>query len=242
VRPERLITPPGGGDGRSLRIGGFLPFTATDYPGKLAVVVFCQGCPWRCSYCHNPHLLPADGPESHAWLDILGFLEGRRGLLDAVVFSGGEPTLQGGLADAMREAKAMGFQIGLHSAGMYPERLARVLPLVDWIGLDVKASRSAYPRVTGVPGSGEAMFESLRLVLNAGVDHELRCTWHPDLLSSADLTNLGDELQALGADRLVVQACRPTGQAACLPTIPPGRHDGIGELAGRFAHFVLRAA
>ncbi len=242
MRPERLITPPGGADGRALRIGGFLPFTTTDYPGKLAAVVFCQGCPWRCSYCHNPHLLPADGPESHAWPDILGFLKGRRGLLDAVVFSGGEPTLQCGLADAMREAKAMGFQIGLHSAGMYPERLARVLPLVDWTGLDVKASRSAYPRITGVPGSGEALFESLRLILKAGVDHELRCTWHPDLLSAADLANLGDELIALGANRLVIQECRPTGHAAALPTMPPARHDDLGALADRFAHFALRAA
>ena len=84
----------------TLRIGGFTPFTTTDYPGQLAAVVFCQGCPWRCAYCHNPHLLPVEGPESHAWPDLLRFLASRRGLLDAVVFSGGEPTLQGGLADA----------------------------------------------------------------------------------------------------------------------------------------------
>ncbi len=226
----------------SLRIGGFTPFTTTDYPGQLATVVFCQGCPWRCTYCHNPHLLPADGPESHAWPDILRFLEGRRGLLDAVVFSGGEPTLQGGLADAMREAKAMGFLIGLHSAGMYPQRLARVLPLVDWIGLDVKAPSDAYPRITGTPGSGEAVFESLRLILEAGVDYELRCTWHPNLLPAADLATLGGELTALGANRLVVQECRPTGHAVALPMIPPSWHDSLGELAGRFEHFTLRVA
>jgi pyruvate formate lyase activating enzyme len=242
LRAGRLIPPPGGGDGRSLRIGGFLPFTTTDYPGKLAAVVFCQGCPWRCSYCHNPHLLPADGPESHAWPDILGFLEGRRGLLDAVVFSGGEPTLQRGLADAMAEVRLLGFKVGLHSAGMYPERLARLLPLLDWIGLDLKAPRAAYPRITGTPGAGDAVFESLRLVLAAGVDHELRCTRHPDLLPAAELAALGDELIAMGANRLVIQECRPTGHAAALPTMPPARHDDLGALAGRFAHFALRAA
>jgi pyruvate formate lyase activating enzyme len=224
----------------SLRIGGFTPFSITDYPGRLAAVVFCQGCPWRCAYCHNPHLLPADGPESHAWSDILRFLEGRRGLLDAVVFSGGEPTLQGGLTDAMREAKAMGFLIGLHSAGMYPQRLARVLSFVDWIGLDVKAPRAAYPRITGAPGTGQAVFESLLLVLEAGVDHELRCTWHPDLLPATELAALRDELGALGANRLVVQECRPPGRAASLPPIPPGH--GIGDQANRFEHFALRAA
>lgn len=207
----------------SLRIGGFTPFTTTDFPGRLAAVVFCQGCPWRCAYCHNPHLLPADGAESHVWADILAFLETRRGLLDAVVFSGGEPTLQGGLADAMREVKSLGFQIGLHSAGMYPDRLARVLPLVDWIGLDVKAPRAAYPRITGGAGSGEAVRASLDRVLSSDVAYQLRCTWHPDLLSATELAVLGDELKCLGADRPVLQEYRGRGRAEALGVIPPAR-------------------
>jgi len=227
-----------------LRIGGFIPFTTTDYPGKLSAVVFCQGCPWRCVYCHNPHLLPADGPESHAWSNILAFLEKRRGLLDAVVFSGGEPTLQSGLAGALRDVKAMGFKVGLHSGGMYPDRLARVLPLLDWIGLDVKAPRHAYPRITGVPGSGEAVFESLGLILAAGMEHELRCTWHPDLLSDADLENLGAELVALGADRLVLQQYRVEGCARPLPGVraDPLESPGISALARRIKDFSLRLA
>ena len=227
-----------------LRIGGFTPFTTTDYPGRLAAVVFCQGCPWRCAYCHNPHLLPADGPESHAWGDILAFLQTRRGLLDAVVFSGGEPTLQSGLADAMREVKALGFAIGLHSGGMYPRRLAPLLPLVDWIGLDVKAPRAAYARVTGAPADGEAVYASLRLILAAGVDHELRCTWHPDLLSAAELEILGEELRAAGADRLVLQEARARGHAEGWPAITPSCRDGggIASLAGGFASFAVRAA
>ena len=247
--PERIVTPrlqAGEGPGErvigTLRVGGFTPFTTTDYPGQLAAVVFCQGCPWRCTYCHNPHLLPTEGPESHACPDILAFLATRRGLLDAVVFSGGEPTLQGGLASAMREVKAMGFKIGLHSGGMYPDRLARVLPLLDWIGLDVKAPLAAYPRLTGVPGSGEAVFESLGRVLVAGVDHELRCTWHPDLLSEVDLDTLANELLERGADRLVVQECRPAGRGADLSTILPIQQErgGLSALAERFAHFTLR--
>jgi len=228
----------------TLRIGGLIPFTTTDYPGQLSAVVFCQGCPWRCAYCHNPHLLPADGPESHAWPDILALLEKRRGLLDAVVFSGGEPTLQGGLADAMREVKAMGFRIGLHSGGMYPERLARVLPLLDWIGLDVKAPEAAYPTITGVPGSGTAVFESLGLILTSGVEYELRCTWHPDLLSDADLKALGEELAALGARRLVLQEYRAAGCAQPLPGVRPAQlhTPGIRALAERLEDFTLRTA
>jgi pyruvate formate lyase activating enzyme len=246
MRPERLITPPPPGEreSRPLRIGGFTPFTTTDYPGRLAAVVFCQGCPWRCAYCHNPHLLPAEGPESHAWPDIMGFLGKRRGLLDAVVFSGGEPTLQAGLAGAMREVKTLGFRIGLHSGGMYPERLARVLPLVDWIGLDLKAPRAAYPRITGVPDSGDAVFASLRLILRAGVDHEARCTWHPDLLSGAELSDLADEALAVGTDRLVIQEHRPAGCGARLPEIGAGDREraGLDALATRFRYFSVRGS
>ncbi len=226
----------------TLRIGGFTPFTTTDYPGRLAAVVFCQGCPWRCSYCHNPHLLPADGPESHAWPDLLRFLASRRGLLDAVVFSGGEPTLQGGLADAMREAKAMGFRIGLHSAGMYPQRLARVLPLIDSIGLDLKAPRAVYPRITDTSSVGEAVFDSLRLILEAGVDYELRCTWHPELLSADDLMALSNEIRHAGADRLVIQAHRPAGCGTRLPEIVASdlEQAGLDALAARFRDFSVR--
>ena len=137
-----------------LRIGGFVPFTATDYPDHLAAVVFCQGCPWRCVYCHNPHLLPARGEAQHPWVSIAAFLETRRGLLDAVVFSGGEPTFQDALPAAMRSVRDMGFKVGLHTAGIYPRKLAAVLPLVDWIGIDVKAPFESYERVTGVSKSG----------------------------------------------------------------------------------------
>lgn len=228
----------------SLRIGGFTPFTATDYPGLLAAVVFCQGCPWRCTYCHNPHLLPAEGPENHDWSDILSLLRRRRGLLDAVVFSGGEPTSQGGLAIAMQTVKEMGFKIGLHSAGMYPDRLTRVLPLLDWIGLDIKAPLSSYPRITGIPDSGAAVMTSLGLVLESGIEYELRCTWHPDLLTTVDMETLADELLALGADRLVVQECRPTFYGVKLSSIPPlpPDHGNLRSLLERNAHYTYRSS
>lgn len=191
-----------------LRIGGFTPFTTTDYPGHLAAVVFCQGCPWRCAYCHNPHLLPTDGPETHAWADILAFLETRRGLLDAVVFSGGEPTLQSNLPEAIAAVRTLGFKVGLHSAGMYPERLVPLLPLIDWIGLDVKALAADYPRITGVPGSGEKAWESLRRVLDSGVAHQLRCTWSPALFPQTELERLRATLRGHAGAELAVQACR----------------------------------
>ena len=85
----------------TLRVGGITPLTTIDFPGKLAAVVFCQGCPWRCGYCHNPGLLDATQPGPLDWDDVLALLRQRHGLLDGVVFSGGEPLAQSGLPDAL---------------------------------------------------------------------------------------------------------------------------------------------
>ncbi|WP_295886335.1 anaerobic ribonucleoside-triphosphate reductase activating protein, partial [uncultured Thiohalocapsa sp.] len=100
-----------------LRLGGLTPLTSLDYPGELAAVVYCRGCPWRCPYCHNADLQDAHGPSEPTWPEVLDFLARRRGLLDAVVFSGGEPTAQRALGAAMAEVRAMGFKVGLHTGG-----------------------------------------------------------------------------------------------------------------------------
>ena len=156
-----------------LRVGGLTRLSATDYPGKLAAVVYCQGCAWRCGYCHNPELQPARSGREIPWADVLAFLERRRGLLDAVVFSGGEPTQQRGLEAAMREVKAMGFLVGLHTAGIVPWRLEKVLPLVDWVAMDVKAKLEDHESVTRVAGSGERARQSLELLRASSVAREL---------------------------------------------------------------------
>lgn len=155
-----------------LRVGGLTRLSAIDYPGKLAAVIYCQGCAWRCAYCHNPELQPARGGYEMPWAEVREFLERRRGLLDAVVFSGGEPTLQRGLAAAMREVKAMGYSIGLHTAGIVPGRLAAVLPLVDWVAMDLKGGFEAHARVTRVPGSGRRAQRSYEFIRASGVARE----------------------------------------------------------------------
>jgi pyruvate formate lyase activating enzyme len=156
-----------------LRVGGLTRLSATDYPGKLAAVVYCQGCAWRCGYCHNPELQPARSEREIPWRDVVAFLEKRRGLLDAVVFSGGEPTQQRGLEAAMREVKAMGFLVGLHTAGIVPWRLENVLPLVDWVAMDVKGNLEEHERVTRVAGSGVRARASLELLRASGVARAL---------------------------------------------------------------------
>ena len=194
-----------------LRLGGLTPLSTTDYPGALSAVLFCQGCPWRCGYCHNSHLIAPDAPSEWTWVETLAFLRRRRGLLDAVVFSGGEATLQAGLKAAMSEVKAMGFKIGLHTAGSYPKRLAALLPLIDWVGLDVKAPFERYDAVSGVPGSGAKAKASLRLIVESGVDHECRTTVHPGLITERQLVALSKALFSMGARRHVLQAFRAAG-------------------------------
>lgn len=137
----------------SLTVAGLVPMSSVDWPGKLVATVFLQGCPWDCGYCQNPDSRDARTPGRVDWADVLGLLRRRRGLLDGVVFSGGEATRQPALEEAMRQVRELGFGVGLHTAGPYPGRLERVLPLVDWLGLDVKALPESYAEVVGV-GAG----------------------------------------------------------------------------------------
>lgn len=194
-----------------LRVGGFVGFSTVDYPGRLAAVVFCQGCSWRCRYCHNPHLQTFhDG--SLAWNEVLTFLRERTSLLEAVVFSGGEPTAQPGLAEAMRDVRALGYRVGIHTAGMYPRHLAHVLPLVDWVGLDVKAPLDA--RMDGItrrPGSAHSVRRSLDAVRAAEVPCDLRTTVHPALLSAEDRDDIQFDLRQLGMPASRWQPFRPQG-------------------------------
>ena len=225
-----------------LRVGGLTALSATDYPGELAAVVYCQGCPWRCAYCHNPHLLPREAPGTIVWDDLLQFLERRRGLLDAVVFSGGEPTAQPALAQAMRAVRALGYRVGLHSAGIYPRRFADVLPLADWIGFDAKAPfDAAYERVTGIRGSAQAALASARRLLASRVPCEFRTTWDSETLFADELERLAATLADLGVTRYALQQCRKDGRAGDRGRPWMGA-AGLERIARRFAQFSVRRA
>lgn len=201
-----------------LVIAGVEPFSACDWPGHLAAVVFLQGCPWKCTYCHNVSIIDPRAPGQVAWSAVRELLSARRGLLDAVVFSGGEPTRQGGLADAMRQVRGMGFAVGLHTGGAYPRRLAEVLPLVDWVGLDIKAPVGKYSAVTGVANSADPAFASLRHVLDAGVPVQVRTTLDPTILNPDDVAEIRRTVTALGVTDVVVQEVRTDGASEAFVT------------------------
>ena len=193
--------------GMRLNIGGLTPFTTIDFPGHLAAVVFLQGCSWRCSYCHNPHLLEVkkDGDD---WEMLRLFLESRRGFLDGVVLSGGEPLLQSGLTDTISAIKEMGFKVALHTAGAIPERLEQILSMLDWIGLDIKTSFASYSQITGIAGSGDKAQESLAMVVANGIDYEVRTTVDPTFFTRNTVVDLAETLAAAGVTHYVLQQCR----------------------------------
>jgi len=190
-----------------LKVGGITPLTSIDYPGELAAVIFCQGCPWRCRYCQNGHLLSRSEADGVDWQEVLDFLARRRGLLDAVIFSGGEPTLQKALPEAIEQVKQLGFKIGLHTAGCYPEKLKQVLHLVDWVGMDIKGLPDQYPAITQISGSGERAWESLEAIQASGVDYEVRTTRMPGT-SDIQLLNLSRVLSERGVKQYALQTCR----------------------------------
>ncbi len=197
--------------GKQLNVGGLTPMTTVDYPDRLSAVVFCQGCPLRCRYCHNPELMPRKNGQLIPWSEILAFLQQRHGLLDAVVFSGGEPTQQRALPGAIAEVRSMGYAIGLHTAGVYPERLKQLLPLLDWVGLDIKALPEDYPALTGMRSSGELAWRSAELLIEAGIPHELRTTYHPALMDPNKKQTLQSRIAALQPRQHRWQDCHTQG-------------------------------
>ncbi|WP_022962855.1 anaerobic ribonucleoside-triphosphate reductase activating protein [Halopseudomonas pelagia] len=193
----------------NLVIGGMAAFSTVDYPQHLAATLFLQGCPWRCHYCHNPHLIPLQtADEKITWQQVRQHLEGRQGLLDAVVFSGGEPTIQKPLLAALRHTRAMGFRNGLHTGAPHLDLLRPLLPWLDWVGLDIKAMPSDYAAVTTRRHSGPQSWAAIEQLQKADVDFECRMTWHGELHSAEQVVEVGECLADRGVRRFAVQVAR----------------------------------
>lgn len=227
-----------------LRVGGLEPLTTVEWAGRLSAVVFLQGCPWKCRYCHNAELTPLTAPGMSPWSDTLEQIEARRGFIDAVIFSGGEPTYQSGLPGAITEVAAMGFEVALHTNGFDPGALRAALDTgaVDFVALDVKAPFEDYALITQVPSSGRGARQSARLVVESDIPYELRTTYHPALLSHEHLRTIARELVALGAARWVVQLFRAEGcpvrwlrESLALPArVPEALHTELTRIIGDF--------
>ena len=210
---------------KQIQIGGLVSFTTIDYPGKLAAVLFLVGCPLKCAYCSNAHVIPV-GEGEYDPEKVYEFLQKRVGKLEGVVFSGGEALMQ---ADAtieyMKRVKELGFSIGLHTNGFYPELLKKVVDIVDWIGLDFKATKERYKDLTGIDVAYDRMLESLKYWVSTGHGLEVRTTCDPRFVSKSDLLEIAQIASDMGAKNFAVQKYTPYHECECHQTTDKDRNQ-----------------
>ena len=162
-----------------MNIQGLQKLTLLDFPGKTACTVFLGGCDFRCPFCHNSELIDGTAPAELTDADLLAFLEKRRGLLDGVAFTGGEPTLRKELPDLLAKVRAMGFAVKLDTNGNHPDALKAILDagLADYVAMDIKNSPEKYAATVGLPRFDTAnITRSMQLLRQSGIDYELRTT------------------------------------------------------------------
>ncbi len=198
-----------------MNIGGLQKNSLIDFPGRVCAVVFTQGCNFCCPYCHNPSLFAAgpthnnasnkltpehfvknsarQAPAYIAELEVLDFLMRRKGLLDGVVISGGEPCLQPDLIDFCRHLKSMGYDLKLDTNGSYPQVLNELVEakLIDYVAMDLKANPAHYPpELCRQPLASlkEAISQSATILNQSGVEYEFRTTCAAPFINDASIT------------------------------------------------------
>jgi pyruvate formate lyase activating enzyme len=183
-----------------MKIGGLQKISLIDYPGRISAIVFTQGCNFRCPYCHNPELVdPAQYGPILSEKEVISFLEKRRGKLDAVTVTGGEPTLQPDLDRFLQEIKGMGYLTKIDTNGSNPDVLERLIRgcLVDYLAMDVKGPLQKYERIANVKVKTAKIRKSIELLMASGIEHEFRTTVvrsqldNEDLIATAELLKKG---------------------------------------------------
>lgn len=184
-----------------MNIQGYQKLTLLDYPGRTACTVFTGGCNLRCPFCHNAGLVRTPLAQPNAQTEVLTYLEQRRGVLDGVCVTGGEPLLQPDLADFLRQVRQMGYAVKLDTNGSLPDRLATLLAsgLVDYVAMDVKSSPTGYALAVGGDVDVTVYDRSIRLIRDSGLPYEFRTTAVRGIHSTADFTAIGEWLSGVPA-------------------------------------------
>lgn len=162
-----------------MKIHGLQKMTLLDFPGLVACTVFLGGCDLRCPFCHNAEILDMNAPAVMDDKEFLEFLETRRGKLDGVAVTGGEPTLRSDLPELLSEIKRLGFKVKLDTTGNHPDMLKRIVGegLVDYVAMDVKNSKERYAETVGLTGFDiSRVDESISFLLKGDVEYEFRTT------------------------------------------------------------------
>ena len=187
-----------------MNIAGLQKMTLLDFPGKVACTVFFQGCNFRCPFCHNSDLLSGQGQPLMDDEELLSFLQKRKGLLDGVCITGGEPTLQQELPQLLSRIKELGYAVKLDTNGAQPQVLRALMEqgLVDYVAMDIKNSREQYPKTAGISEKLIPQIEeSIRCLLSGKVDYELRTTVVQELHSGAAIEEMARWVCTLGGGK-----------------------------------------
>lgn len=198
-------------------IGGLQKTTLIDFPDRVACTVFTVGCNFRCPFCHNKDLVTLDlfkqaGIKSIAEKDFFAFLEKRKKILDGVCITGGEPTIHSDLEQFCRQIKALGLKVKLDTNGSNPQILKKLIEkkLVDFIAMDVKSSFGDYAKTIGTKVKVADIKQSIRLIINSGLEYELRTTVVPGLHAAKNLVKLAKELKKFNPQlKWILQKFRP---------------------------------
>jgi len=191
-----------------MKIGGFQKISTVDYPGYLASTIFLSGCNLKCKYCHNPSLANGQmGNEETSVEEVLAYLEKRKGLIDAVCISGGEPTIHEDLEELVISVKEMGYKVKLDTNGTNPSVVKNLIDkdLLDYIAVDIKATVDKYHEVSGCFVNTEKIKETIKLIINSKVDYEFRTTLLPDL-DHDDIKEIAGYVE--GSSKYVIQQFR----------------------------------
>jgi pyruvate formate lyase activating enzyme len=204
-------------------LAGFQKNSFIDYPGKISCVLFTSGCNFACPYCHNAQLARGEYPARIESTQVTAFLESRRGLLEGVVVTGGEPTLSPGLFDLCRSVKSMGYPLKLDTNGSRPAVLRRLLNqrLVDFVAMDIKAPLGDYRPFSPERGIGDKLTASIGLIMEAAPAYEFRTTCAAPFATEAAIKAIAATIE--GAARYVLQPFNP--KAACLEPAFNRRQD-----------------
>jgi pyruvate formate lyase activating enzyme len=229
-------------------LAGLQKNSFVDFPGRICCVLFITGCNFVCPYCHNAELARGEYPARIESAQVIDFLKSRRGMLEGVVITGGEPTLDSGLFDLCRAVKSLGYPLKLDTNGSRPEVLRRLLAqgLVDFVAMDIKAPLKAYEPFCRIPQIHPKLTASIRTIMESAPDYEFRTTCAAPFVNPAAVEAIAKTIQ--GAACYVLQPFNR--RAVCLtpafnrgqdPTIPPQEMQRLKALAEPFVgHCLIR--
>lgn len=198
-----------------MNISGFQKLTLLDFPGHTACTLFTLGCNMRCPFCHNTPLVTGTAEEHYDEEEIFSFLKKRRGLLDGVAITGGEPLLQKDIVPFIKRIKELGFAVKLDTNGSLPEKLEELIDkkLIDFIAMDIKNSEEKYSLTSGCDIDYEKIKKSIALIKNSNIEHEFRTTVVKEYHEKEDIEKIARQLGK--NEKYYLQQFKDSGDILC---------------------------